>query len=148
MVQSARPRCPEHLRPAFIDEPAYVALAAGEHLYKFVSIPIVRERVLQSPWWMRQAAFDECRARARALTAPTADYVRARLAIAPRWNPGMDTVYVVVLGGKVDAWEGRARHQPAARGSNVSLLGGGSQVAVPDLTWRQIALDYSGTLNA
>ena len=39
------PRCPDHLRKDFLDEPTHVPLMPGERLYKFVSLPIVRERI-------------------------------------------------------------------------------------------------------
>jgi hypothetical protein len=58
----------------------------------------------------------------------------------------MDAVATVVLGATVGAWEGRARHQRAA-GAEADLLftGGGWQLAVPDLTWREIATSRIGT---
>ena len=139
------PACPPHFRATFLDEPRYVELAPGERLYKFVSIPIDHQRVLASPWWIRQDAFDELRFRARRLQIPVSDLARSRTAIALEWNPGMETVYVVSLSAKVDAWEGRARSQPlSVRGGNVAFTGGGLQLCVPKLTWQQIGLRYSG----
>jgi hypothetical protein len=139
------PRCPEHLRKAFLDEPAYVALTPGEHLYKFVSIPIVRERILQSPWWIRQKDFDDLQMRARGLNKPVAELVRSQMAIAVHWNPGMDTLYVIVLTARTDGWEGRARSQPVSTADKtVAFTGGGRQLAVPGLTWQQIGVHYSG----
>ena len=145
-MTAGRP-CPEHLRAAFLDVPIPVTLPRGEHLYKFVSIPIVRARILASPWWIRGRDFDILRIRARALGKPMADLVRSQMAIAAEWNPGMDTIHVVVLAEGVDAWEGRARHQPASTADpHVLFTGGGRQLAVPGLTWRQIARDHSAAL--
>jgi len=137
--------CPEHLRRAFLGAPALVELRAGEHLYKVASIPIVRDRILASPWWIRQPAFDELRLRAGRLGQPVTELIRSRLAIANEWNPGMDTLYVVVLGAAVSAWEGIARTQPVTvRSREVLLTGGGRQLAVPELTSRHIAVEFSG----
>jgi hypothetical protein len=141
-----RPRqCPEWLRKAFIDDPTYVELMPGEHLYKFVSIPIVRARILESPWWIRQQTFDDLQIRARRLQKPLPELVRSQMAIAQQWNPGMDTLYVIVLAASADGWEGRARWQPVSLGdSTVMFTGGGQQLAVPGLTWQQIGVQYSG----
>ena len=69
---------PYPLHAAFLDEPPHVELPPGEHLYKFVSIPIVRQRILESPWWIRQQAFDELQIRARRLQKPMADWFGRR----------------------------------------------------------------------
>lgn len=139
------PPCPAEFHSAFLENPTYVQLHPREHLYKFVSLPIVRHRILTSPWWIRQAAFDVLRQRAQRLRKPMLDLVRSQMAIAIEWNPGMDTIYVVVLAADVDAWEGRARAQRlSTRDGKVAFTGGGSQLAVPGLTWRDIGLQYSG----
>jgi hypothetical protein len=141
--------CPPHLRAAFLDEPEHVTLTRGEHLYKFVSIPIVRQRVLDSPWWIRQESFDILRTRARRLGKPVAALARSQVAIAIEWNPGMDTIYVVVLAADVDGWQGRARSQPlSTRDGTVAFTGGGMQLCVPGLTSSHIALEYSGHARA
>jgi hypothetical protein len=138
-------QCPEQLRPAFIDEPTYVDLMPGERLYKFVSLPIVRARILESPWWIRQTTFDDLLTRARRLQKPVSELVRSQMAIAQQWNPGMDTLYVVVLAAHADGWEGRARWQPVSIGDKtVAFTGGGHQLAVPALTWQQIGVQFSG----
>ena len=93
----ATPTCPERLRGAFFDTPMYVQLQPGERLYKFVSLPIVRARILESPWWIRQSVFDDLLTRARRLQKPVAELARSQMAIAQQWNPGMDTLYVIVL---------------------------------------------------
>lgn len=143
------PEIPDRFRAAFAGEPTHVQLQPGEHLYKFVSIPIVRHRILESPWWIRQQDFDQLRTRARRLQKPMAELVRSQMAIASEWNPGMDTIFVVVLAAPVDGWEGLARSQPVStRAGKVVFTGGGHQLAVPDLTWRQIRCDYSGRLDA
>ena len=140
----SRSQCPPELRAEFLGEPAAVVLQAGERLYKFVSVPFVRERILQSPWWIRQQTFDLMQARARALGRPLEDLIRAHLAIKREWNPGIDAMWVVVLASPVSAWAGRARSQPISKtGGNVALMGGGDQVCVPALDWRQIQTDYS-----
>jgi len=142
---SDQPPCPEHLRKAFLEAPDYVKLAPGEHLYKFVSIPIMRERILGSPWWIRQRAFDDLQERARRLGKPVAELARSQMAIATEWNPGMDTMYVIVLSAKADGWEGRARWQPVSTNDRTVLFtGGGRQLAVPGLTWQQIGVHYTG----
>jgi len=122
-----------------------VVLSAGERLYKFVSLPIDRSRILASPWWIRQAAFDDLQLRARRLGTPFADLVRSQLAIAGEWNPGMDTMFTIVLRAAADAWEGRARSQPVSvRANDVVFTGGGLQLAVPGLTWQQIGVQHTG----
>ena len=127
-----RRRCPDQLRKAFLDEPVYVALAPGEHLYKFVSLPIVRQRILESPWWIRAKNFDELQTRARRLQKPVAELARLQMAIAMQWNPGMDTLYMIVLAAAADGWEGRARTQPVSVGDRTVLFtGGGRQLAIP-----------------
>ncbi len=139
--------CPERCRAAFLTMPTPVTLVKGEHLYKFVSIPVVRHRILESPWWIRQQAFDDLQMRASRLGKPMADLVRSQMAIATEWNPGMDTMYVVVLATSVQAWEGSARSQRLSTPDpQVRFTGGGQQVCVPDLTWEQIAREYSGTV--
>jgi hypothetical protein len=147
MSAGAPPACPIHFRTTFLDEPRYVELSPGERLYKFVSIPIVRQRVLASPWWIRQQAFDDLQIRARRLQKPMKDLVRSQLAIAGEWNPGMDTVFIAVLSAKVDAWEGRAHSQRVStRDPSVVFTGGGLQLCVPELTWLQVGCQFSGTL--
>jgi hypothetical protein len=139
------PRCPDHLRRAFLDEPAHVTLLPGEHLYKFVSLPILRDRILQSPWWIRQKDFDDLRTRARRLQKPVAELARSQMAIATQWNPGMDTLYVIVLAAAVDGWVGRARSQlVSTTDATVAFTGGGRQLAAPGLSWQQIAQQFSG----
>jgi hypothetical protein len=136
---------PGRLRNAFLDEPSYVSLMPGEHLYKFVSVPIVRERILESPWWIRQKTFDDLQTRARRLQKPVAELARSQMAIATQWNPGMDTLFIIVLAAPADGWEGRARSQPVSLTDRTVLFtGGGRQLAIPDLTWRQIAVQRSG----
>ena len=141
------PQLPDHLQGAFIGTPVYVELPRGERLYKFVSLPVVRERVLRSPWWIRQQTFDLLRLRAQRLQRPLAEVVRSHMAIAMEWNPGMETMWIVVLAARVSAWEGRARTQRVSTASNqVAFLGGGHQVCVPDLTQGHIAQEYTGYL--
>jgi hypothetical protein len=145
MTAPSKPRCPDYLREKFLSEPAHVALSPGERLYKFVSIPIVRQRILESPWWIRQRDFDELQMRARRLNKPVAELARSQMAIATEWNPGMDTLYVIVLAAKADGWEGRARWQPVSTADRgVLFTGGGLQLAVPGLTWKQIGVHFSG----
>jgi hypothetical protein len=137
--------CPDRLRSAFLDEPTYVALPPGEHLYKIVSIPIVRTRILESPWWIRQTVFDDLLQRARGLRKPVAELARSQMAIAKQWNPGMDTLFVIVLALPADGWEGRARSQPVSLDdATVLFTGGGRQLAVPGLSWQQIGPQYTG----
>lgn len=141
--------CPPRYRGAFLGEPALVRLPAGERLYKMVSLPVDRGRVLASPWWIRQRDFRELQLRAEALGRPVTDLIRVRLAIAREWNPGLDVLWIVELASPVEAWEGKACGQPetlADRG--VLFIGGGRQVCVPDLTWRQIAIDFAGHVTA
>jgi hypothetical protein len=139
------PTCPPNLRATFLDTPTYVALQPGEHLYKFVSLPIDHTRILQSPWWIRQRELDDLLTRARRLQKPVAELARSQMAIAQQWNPGMDTLFTIVLAAAADAWEGRAKWQPVSTGDRTVLFtGGGRQLAVPGLTWRQIGVQYSG----
>lgn len=142
------PRCPAQFQSAFLGEPAHVTLGRNERLYKLVSLPLVRERVLQSPWWMRQAAFADLQMRARRLQRPLSELVRAHLAVAVEWSPGLDMLWIVQLAEAVDAWEGRARSQRLTRADpKTSFVGGGQQLCVPGLTWRQIAVDYTAHVN-
>jgi hypothetical protein len=54
----------------------------------------------------------------------------------------------LVLSANVGAWEGRARTQSVAlRNSGATFIGGGRQLCVPGLTWQQIGLQSSGTLD-
>ncbi len=139
------PRCPDYLREKFLGEPTHVTLKPGERLYKFVSIPIVRARILESPWWIRQSDFDDLQLRAKRLPKSVAELARSQMAIAMEWNPGMDTVYVIVLAANADGWEGRARWQPVSTADRgVLFTGGGMQLAVPGLTWQQIGVHFSG----
>jgi hypothetical protein len=141
-------RCPLPFRSAFLGEPAHVTIEPGERLYKLVSVPLVRERALQSPWWIRQPAFTELHVRARRLHLPLRELVRAHLAIAVQWNPGLDVLWIVHLAAAVEGWEGRARSQRLSRDDpKAALLGGGQQVCVPALTWRQIAMDQTAHIS-
>jgi hypothetical protein len=75
------------------------------------------------------------------------DLARSRMAIKSEWNPAMETVFIVVLSATVEGWEGRARSQPLSNFSgNAVFTGGERQLCVPALTWRQIGINYSGTL--
>lgn len=137
--------CPPPFRSAFLGEPRLTTLPRGERLYKLVSLPVDRGRVLASPWWIRQRDFRELQLRADALGRSVTDMVRVRLAIAREWNPGMDVLWIVELGAAVEAWEGKAKGQPETLADrDVLLIGGGIQVCVPTLTWRQIAVDFAG----
>jgi hypothetical protein len=139
--------CPAHFRATFLEEPRRVQLSPGEKLYKFVSIPIDRARIMASPWWIREAVFEDLRVRARRLQKPVSDLARSRMAIKSEWNPGMDTVFIVVLAANVEGWEGRARSQPLSNYSgNAVFTGGERQLCVPSLGWHQIGQNYSGTL--
>jgi len=85
--------------------------------------------------------------RARRLQRPVADLIRARLAVAEEWNPGMDVLWIAQLATAVPAWEGRACAQPQRLADRtVLLIGGGSQVCVPDLTWQHIAVDCAANV--
>ena len=140
--------CPAHLRASFLDEPYRVELSPGERLYKFVSIPIDRQRILASPWWIRQPAFDDLQFRARRLQKPMRELVRSQLAIAGEWNPGMDTVFIAVLSATADAWEGRACSQRVSIDeARVAFTGGGLQLCVPGLSWLQIGVKYTGSID-
>lgn len=137
-------RCPPPFRSAFLGEPARVTLEPGERLYKLVSVPLVRDRALQSPWWIRHRAFTDLQVRARQLHRPLRELVRAHLAIAVQWNPGLDVLWIVHLAAAADGWEGRARSQRLSLDDpKALLLGGGQQVCVPGLSWRQIAMDQT-----
>jgi hypothetical protein len=140
--------CPAHLRATFLVEPCYVELSPGERLYKFVSIPIDRQRTLASPWWIRQPAFDDLQFRARRLHKPMRELVRSQLAIAGEWNPGMDTVFIAVLSARADGWEGRACSQRVSIDeARVVFTGSGLQLCVPGLSWLQIGVQYSGSID-
>lgn len=137
-------RCPAPFRSAFLGEPAHVTLEPGERLYKLVSVPLVCDRALQSPWWIRHRAITELHVRARRLHRPLRELVRAQLAIAVQWNPGLDVPWIVQLAAAADGWEGRARSPRLSLDDpKASLPGGGQQVCVPGLTWRQIAKDQT-----
>ena len=136
-------QCPDHLVSAFLGRPSYVQLRPGTHLYKFVSIPIDRQRILASPWWIDQPTLDTIRLRASRLQKPWTDLARAQLAITTEWNPGMDTLYVIVLARPAHGWTGRATSQRVVRGDpGVVFTGGGNQLAVPDLEWQQIGVHH------
>ncbi len=61
------------------------------------------------------------------------------------WNPGMDTLYIIVLSAKADGREGRACSQLVSlTDSTVAFSGGGRQLAVPGLTWRHIGIQRVG----
>ena len=142
-------RCPASFRSAFFGEPAHVTLEPGERLYKLVSLPLVRDRALQSPWWIRQLASTELQVRSRRLHRPLRDLVRAHLAIAVQWNPGLEVLWIVHLADAADGWEGRARAQRLSLDDpKALLLGGGQQVCVPGLTWRQVAMDQTAHIAA
>ena len=144
MSPAAHPALSDRQRAAFLGHPAPVDLPRGEHLYKIVSVPVIRDRVLESPWWIRERTFDDLRERAKRLQRPLKELVRAQLAITSEWNPGMDILWIVVLGAPVKAWEGRARSQRVVGGdASAAFIGGGRQVCVPQIQWRQIARDYS-----
>jgi len=133
-------------RQAFLGPPVEVELQAGERLYKLVDIPVDRPRILESPWWIRQPAFDELRVRAQRLNCPLPELVRAQMAVTTEWNPGMCAVWVIVLAVNAQGWEGRARSQRVTSAeSKAAFIGGGQQLCVPALGWRDIAMDYSAS---
>lgn len=140
------PPCPPQYREAFEGEPRYAPVHAGERLYKFVSLPIDRERILQSPWWITEQTFDVLQAKARGGSTPMSVFVRIGLAIVREWNPGMDYVVTIVLGNTVPAWQGAARRQYVARGSSMWFKGASPQVCAPEIGWRDIAVQRMGTL--
>jgi hypothetical protein len=140
----AAPQCPENQRNAFLGEPQHVKVLPGERLYKFVRYPMVRNRILQSPWWIQQSVFDILQARAQRLGRPLTEVARVHLAIAADWNPGMDALWGIVLAAEVDAWRGQAKSQPVRLANDSPrFIGGAQQICVPGLEWRQIAADFS-----
>ena len=85
--------------------------------------------------------------RARRLGRPASELIRAQLAVTVEWSPGLDMLWVVQLASDVAAWEGRARSQRLTlTDPKTSLVGGGMQLCVPDLTWRQIAADHTAQI--
>ena len=108
----------------------------------------VREATLASPWWICERDFRELQMRAKQLRRPLTDVIRARVAIAMDWNPRMDRLWTVQLAASIEGWAGRASGQPLRLADrDVFLIGGGSQVCVPSLTWRQIAVDFVATIS-
>ena len=132
------PACPDPYRDQFEGTPRYKRLERGERLYKFVSIPINRTWIMASPWWIPESAFDRLRGRMRAERRALNEIARDRYAIARRWNPGMDGLFVITIGSSVDAWRGAAKPQTQL---GAGLVGGDDQVCVPNLTWRDVAIE-------
>lgn len=140
MAKVNAPACPGQYRPAFAGVPRYQPLKPLERLYKFVSIPIVRAWIMQSPWWIPETAFDQLRRQMFRDRDALNEIARRGYAIAPRWNPGMDGLHIITIGKSIDAWRGPTKAQPGYGGM---LVGGFEQVCVPDLSWQHIAREVS-----
>jgi len=138
MTRGIVPACPADLAKNFVGGIATAkTFGPGEPLYKLVSMPIVRERILRSPWFIPQSEFDRLRRTSLAERRPLANVIRERLSIASRWNPGMDGLFILYLTRPKLGWIGRAAAQPAF---NELLIGWGEQACIPDLDWRDIAV--------
>ena len=136
MTRAIVPACPPRLAQEFAGPPTHVSLVPGSRLYKFINIPIDRPAIMRSPWWIREREFDRLRHLSFAERRPLSDVVREHLAVASRWNPGMDGLCIVSLAREKPAWVGLAKSQP---GFKQNLVGWGEQICVPDLEWRDVA---------
>ncbi len=140
-MSGGMPRLPEQWHAAFLGAPTHVRLAAGEHLYKFTTMPIMRQRLLESPWWIRQHDFDLLQETAMRLRTPLTDVIPRQMTLAVEWQLGMRAIFVVVLGRSIDAWEGTSA---LVHREHLPTTGGGKQLCVPGLTAHHIAREYSG----
>ena len=136
MTRAIVPACPPRLAQEFAGPPTCISLVAGDRLYKLVNIPIDRSAIMRSPWWIREREFDRLRQLSFAEGRPLSDVIRERLAVASRWNPGMDGLCIVHLARAKPAWVGPAKSQPVFK---ENLVGWGEQTCVPDLDWRDVA---------
>ena len=136
MSRDLVPACPPHLAEKFVGVPTAMTLSPTHRLYKLVSIPIDRQRILQSPWWIPETEFDRCRQISFAQRRPLSTVVREQFAIAPKWNPGMDGLCILWLARPKLGWIGMTKPQPKV---GDDLVGWGVQAAVPDLDWRDVA---------
>jgi hypothetical protein len=136
MTRAITPACPPRLAQEFVGPPTHVSLVPGERLYKFINIPIDRPAIMRSPWWIREREFDRLRHLSVAQGRSLSDVVRERLAVASRWNPGMDGLCIVHLARQKPAWIGPAKSQLTFK---ENLVGWGEQACVPDLEWRDVA---------
>lgn len=136
MTQAIVPACPPNLASQFVGGvPTFRLFSPGERLYKLVSIPIDRERIVRSPWWIRESEFDRLRDQSRKESRPLGDVIRRRLAVASRWNPGMDGLCILQLARDKFGWIGLANPQPDFR---EHLFGWGEQACVPDIDWKDV----------
>jgi hypothetical protein len=136
MTRAIVPACPPALAAQFVGVPTFRLFSAGERLYKLVNIPIDRERIVASPWWIREAEFDRLRGLSHKEGVPLGEIIRRRLAVASRWNPGMDGLCILQLARSKVGWVGPAKPQPLF---NENLLGWGEQACIPDMEWRDRA---------
>src|SRR5688572_2842825 len=137
MTRAIVPLCPQNLAEMFVGGVATAVTFEPDHrLYKLVNIPVKREQILRSPWWIREPEFDRLRQVSRTERRPLSAVVRERLAIASRWNPGLDGLCILHLARHKLGWVGLAAGQPKF-GEN--LFGWGEQVCLPDLEWRDVA---------
>lgn len=136
MTRAVVPACPPNLAEQFVGGvPTFRLFLPGERLYKLVNIPIDRERIVRSPWWIQEREFDRLRDLSYKERVPLAEIIRRGLAVASRWNPGMDGLCILQLARNKFGWIGPAKPQPAF-GEN--LLGWGEQACVPEINWNDV----------
>ena len=134
MTQSQK--CPESLVNEFAaGAPKFHMFKPGERVYKLVSIPINRERIVSSPWWIRETEFDRLRGLSHRERKPLADVIRRHLAIATRWSPGLDGLCILQLALHKAGWVGPARPQTDI---DEELVGWGEQACIPEIGWRDV----------
>lgn len=88
-----------------------------------------------SAWWVLKSDWDEQLKRSTAIAIAPAEMVRARQAVREDWQENLEQVVFGQLLQPVFGWLGRAKWQPNhSVDPVVTLIGGGQQVCIPNLT--------------
>lgn len=88
-----------------------------------------------SEWWVLKSDWDEQLKRCAAIAVTPAQMVRAKQAVREDWQANLEQVVFGQLLKPVYGWLGRAKWQPnCSIDPVVTLIGGGQQICIPNLT--------------
>lgn len=88
---------------------------------------------LMANWWFQANEIERMIERSMK-TSDLVGFVRSRFAVKETWNPRMNYLLVIRLTSNIWGWTGKTRFQHSSEYSNMTFIGGGQQVYVPNLS--------------
>ncbi len=119
--------------------PKRVLLTVGTVLYRFVTPS--ENQILEGAYWMNQSTYDRIRRYAKDRES-MGEVARAWGAVNEKWNSRMNCICKIILTASCYAWVGPAKHQPSTKGRNISFMGNGEQIFLPNLSIKNASLQW------